>query len=118
VFKFSTKRIKKKERATMVIIQKYIYKWMAKHAFLKLLSTTTFIQYCWRQVRVRNKFKRLQQEAQELPIIPIGDSRMNHLEERGNNMIQARSDLNFGVNFLLSSFTLSSITFNSIIGLG
>jgi hypothetical protein len=24
---------------------------------------------------------------------------MNHLEERGNDMIQARSDLNFGVKF-------------------
>ena len=89
-----------------------------KACFLKLLSTTTFIQYCWRQVWVRNEFKRLQQEAQELSIIPIGDSRMNHLEERGNNMIQARLDSNFGVNVLLSNSTLSSITFNSIIGLG
>jgi hypothetical protein len=34
-----------------------------------------------------------------LSIKAIGDLRTNHLEERGNDTIQARSDSEFGVNF-------------------
>jgi hypothetical protein len=37
----------KQNRVAMVIIQKYICKWMARRIFLKLLSATTFIQCCW-----------------------------------------------------------------------
>jgi folate-dependent phosphoribosylglycinamide formyltransferase PurN len=45
----------KKKRAAMVIIKKYICNWMAWCGFLKLLSTATFIQYCWRQVHIRKE---------------------------------------------------------------
>jgi hypothetical protein len=31
------------KRVVVLIIQKYICKWMAKHAYLKLLSATSFI---------------------------------------------------------------------------
>jgi hypothetical protein len=44
---FNTKGIKKKE-AAVVIIQKYTRKWMARRVYLKLLSTTIFIQCCYR----------------------------------------------------------------------
>ena len=54
----------------VVTMQKYIWKWIAIHAYLKLLSATTFIQCCWRQVQVRKELQRLQQEAKELFIIP------------------------------------------------
>jgi hypothetical protein len=37
-------------------------------------------------------------------IKPVGDSRMNHLEERGNDTIQIRSDLDFGVKFSTVQF--------------
>jgi hypothetical protein len=37
----------------------------------------------------KKEVQRLQQEAKELSIKPIGDLRMNSLEERGNNTIQA-----------------------------
>jgi hypothetical protein len=85
-------------------------KWMARRVYLKLLSTTTFIQCCCRQVLARKQLQRLQLEAKELSIKAIGDLKMNHLEERGNGIIQARSDSEFGVTFLLSSFTLLRIT--------
>ena len=39
----------------------------------------------------------LQNEAKELSIQLVGDLRMNHLEERGNDTIQVRSDSDFGV---------------------
>jgi hypothetical protein len=45
----------------------------------------------------RKELQRLQKEAKELSIQFIGDSRMNHLEERGNDTIQKRSNLDFDV---------------------
>jgi len=45
----------------------------------------------------RKELQRLQKEAKELSIQFVGDSRMNHLEERGNDMIQARSNTDFDV---------------------
>ena len=35
--------------------------------------------------------------GKELSIKPVGDSRMNYLEERGNDMIQARSNSDCGI---------------------
>jgi len=43
----------------------------------------------------RKELQKLQKEAKELSIQLIGDSRMNHLEERGNDTIQARSNSDF-----------------------
>jgi len=77
-------RDKKQKRAVVVIIKKYTHKWMARRVYLKLLLATTFIQYCYRQLRARKELQRQKQEAKELSIKPIGDSRTNHLEERGN----------------------------------
>jgi hypothetical protein len=37
----------------------------------------------------QKEIQRLKQEAKELSIKPIGDSRTNHLEERGNDTIRA-----------------------------
>jgi len=45
----------------------------------------------------RKELQRLQKEATELSIQLVGDSRMNHLEKRGNNMIQIRSNSDFDV---------------------
>jgi 2-oxoglutarate dehydrogenase complex dehydrogenase (E1) component-like enzyme len=45
----------------------------------------------------RKELQRLQKEAKELSIQFVGDSRMNHLEERRNDMIQARSNTDFDV---------------------
>jgi len=39
-----------------------------------------------------------------LSIKLVGDSRMSHLEERGNDTIQVRSDSNFGVTFSIVQF--------------
>jgi len=39
----------------MIIIQEYTHKWIARRAFLKLLSATTFIQSCWRQIHARRE---------------------------------------------------------------
>jgi hypothetical protein len=55
-------------------------------------TVSTFIQSCWRQLLARKELQRLQKEAKELSIQLVGDSRMNHLEERANDMIQARSN--------------------------
>jgi phosphate starvation-inducible protein PhoH len=55
-------------------------------------TAATFIQSCWRQLLARKELQRLQKEAKELSIQLVGDSRMNHLEERANDMIQARSN--------------------------
>jgi hypothetical protein len=54
----------------------------------------TFIQSCWQRLLGR---KELQKEAKELSIQLTGDSRMNHLEERGNDTIQERSISDFDV---------------------
>jgi hypothetical protein len=58
----------------------------------------TFIQSCWRRLLARKKLQRLQNEAKELSIQLVFDSRMNHLEERGNDTIQSRSNSDFDVN--------------------
>jgi hypothetical protein len=71
----------------VVIIQKYTRNWMAIRAYLKLLAATTFIQCCCRQLRARKELQRLQQEAKELSIKLVDDSRTNHLEKRGNDTI-------------------------------
>ena len=55
------------------------------------------IQSCWRRLLARKELQRLQKEAKELSIQIVGDSRMNHLEERGNDTIQARSNSDFDV---------------------
>jgi hypothetical protein len=65
---------------------------MAKHAFMKLLSATTSIKYCCRQVHARKELQRLQQDAKKLSIKHVGDSRKNHLEDKWNDMIKARSN--------------------------
>ena len=54
-FWFNTEMMKNKKKALMVIIQKYIYKWMAKSTHLKLLPVITFIQSCWQQVRAEKE---------------------------------------------------------------
>jgi len=41
--------------------------------------------------------QRLQKEAKEFSIQLVGDSRMNHFEERGNDTIQVRSNSDFDV---------------------
>jgi hypothetical protein len=58
-------------------------------------TAATFIQSCWQRLLARKELQRLQNEAKELSIQLIGDSRTNHLEERGNDMIQARSNSDF-----------------------
>jgi hypothetical protein len=50
-------------------------------------TATTFIQSCWRRLLARKELQRLQKEAKEFSIQLVGDSRMNHLEERGNDTI-------------------------------
>jgi hypothetical protein len=45
----------------------------------------------------RKELQRLQKEAKELSIQLVSDSRMNHLEERGNDTIQERSNSDFDV---------------------
>jgi hypothetical protein len=57
----------------------------------------TFIQSCWRRLLARKELQRLQKEAKELSIQLFGDSRTNHLEDRGNDTIQARSNSDFDV---------------------
>jgi predicted RNase H-like nuclease (RuvC/YqgF family) len=57
----------------------------------------TFIQSCWRRLLARKELQRLQKEAKELSIQLVGDSRTNHLEDRGNDTIQARSNSDFDV---------------------
>jgi len=60
-------------------------------------TAATFIQSYWRWLLARKELQRLQKEATELSIQLVGDSRMNHLEKRGNNMIQIRSNSDFNV---------------------
>ena len=50
-------------------------------------------------MQARKELLRIQQEAKELSIIPIGNSMMNHLKDRGNDTIQEMSDSSFGVKF-------------------
>ena len=87
----------------MVIIQKYVRKWLVRRAYLKFLSVTPFIQCCWRKVLAIRGFRRLKQEATEVAINPIQDLRVNRLEEGGNDTVepcdttQVRSDSDFGI---------------------
>jgi hypothetical protein len=40
----------------VVIIKKYVRKWLVRRAYLRFLSVTTSIQCCWRKVKgVSNK---------------------------------------------------------------
>jgi hypothetical protein len=64
----------------------------------------TFIQSCWRRLLARKELQRLQKEAKELSIQLVGDSRTNHLEERGNDTIQVRSNLDFDVKSAFIQF--------------
>jgi hypothetical protein len=43
-------------------------------------------------VHARKELQRLQQDAKKLSIKHVGDSRKNHLEDRWNDMIKARSN--------------------------
>jgi hypothetical protein len=49
----------------------------------------TFIQSCWHRLLTRKELQRLQKKAKTWSLIPVNDSRMNHLEERGNDTIWA-----------------------------
>jgi len=89
---------------------------MARHAYLKLLSATTFIQCCWMQVRVRKELQRMKQKANEVSIKPVSDSRMNDLEERGNDMIQVRSNSDFDIKFTIIQFYAIEHTSNPTVG--
>ena len=87
----------------MVIIQKYVRKWLVRRTYLKFLSVTSFIQCCWRKVLAIKEFRRFKQKATKVAINPIQDSRANLLEEGGNDTVQlcdttqVRSDLDFGI---------------------
>lgn len=93
----------RRRRVAVVIIQKYVRKWLVRRAYLKFLSVTTSIRCCWRKVLAIRGFRRLKQEATEVTINAIQDSRANLLEEGGNDTVQpcdttrARSDSDFGV---------------------
>jgi len=53
----------------------------------------------------------LQKEAKNLSLIPINDSRMNHLEERGNDMIWAMKkqlDSDFDIKYATVQFHSNS----------
>ena len=78
----------RQRRVAVFIIQKYVRKWLERRAYLKFLSVTTSIQCCWRKVLAIRGFRRLKQQATEVTINPIQDSRANLLEERGNDMVQ------------------------------
>jgi len=52
----------------------------------------------------KKKLQRLQKEAKELSIQVVGDSTTNHLEERGNDTIQARSNSDFDVKYATIQF--------------
>jgi hypothetical protein len=59
---------------------------------------------CWRRLLARKEVQRLQKKAKELSIQLVGDSRMNHLEERGNDTIQTRSNSDFDVKYATIEF--------------
>jgi hypothetical protein len=62
-----------------------------------LLSSKVVGDDCWARLLARKELQRLQKEAKELSFQLLGDSRMNHHEERGNDTIQKRSNLDFDV---------------------
>jgi len=57
-----------------------------------------------RWLLVRKELQRLQNEAKELSIQLVSDSRMNHLEERGNDTIQERLNSDFDVKYATIQF--------------
>ena len=67
-------------------------------------TAATFIQSCWLRLLARKEFQRLQNKAKELSIQLVGDSRMNHLEERGNDTIQAWSNSDFDIKYTTIQF--------------
>jgi hypothetical protein len=67
-------------------------------------TAATFIQSCWRRLLARKELQRLQKKAKELSIQLVGDSRTNHLEERGNDTIQERSNSDFDVKCVTIQF--------------
>ena len=87
----------------MLIIQKYVRKWLVQRAYLKFLPVTASIRCCWRKVLAIRGFRRLKQEATEVTINAIQDSRANFLGEGGSDtvqpydMTQVGSDSDFGV---------------------
>ena len=52
-------RDNKGKRTKWLSLKKYTRKWMGKHSYLKLLSATTFIQCCYRQLHARKELKRM-----------------------------------------------------------
>ena len=50
----------------VVTMQKYVRKWLVQNAYMKLLSTTIFMQCCWRQKLVKFFFWRLKQDQLKL----------------------------------------------------
>jgi len=69
-------KLKKKSEVEMVIqqcevviiMQKYIRKWLVMHAYLKLLSAIIFTQCYWRQKFIKRKSWRLKQDQLKLKI--------------------------------------------------
>jgi hypothetical protein len=56
----------------------------------------------------RKELKRLQKKARKLSIQLVGYSRMNHLEDRGNDTIQERSNSDFDVKYATIQFYRNS----------
>jgi hypothetical protein len=48
----------------------------------EIIIGIAFIQYCYKQLHARKELQRQKHEAKEFSIKPVGDLRMNHLEER------------------------------------
>jgi len=67
--RYNVKKMKD-DGAVVVIIQKYICKWLVRRAYLKFLSVTTSIHCCWRKVLAIRKFQRLKQEVNEVNFTP------------------------------------------------
>ena len=107
----------KRWRRAVVIIQKYVRKWLVWRAYLKFLLVTSSIQCCWRKMLAIMEFWRLKQKANEVATNRIQDSRVNLLKEGGNDTVQpcgttqARSDSDFGVKF--STIQFYAIEYNS-----
>jgi hypothetical protein len=59
----------------------------------------------------KKELQRLQKEAKELSIQLVGDSRTNHLEDRGNDTIQERS--NSDSNVKCATIQFYENTYNS-----
>jgi hypothetical protein len=108
--RYNAKKNERRRRVIVVIIQKYVRKWLVRRAYLKFLSVTTSIQCCWRKVLAIKEFWRLKQETNEVTRNTIQDSRVNRLEEGGNDTVQpceARSDSDFDIKvFTIQFYTI------------